>query len=259
MDCVEKLQFLSSPGERARKLHEIPEVIADPNLDSDHGIDEEEKLADNSQGGKWGEDKDGEEHRLDEQEKQKCSESMVSGSNTISAVETNVGGMKGLSQSSGESTLFASNSDQQQERAQKCKSSSQLAIFTEKADTCSTESSSEAEVVWHYQDPTGRIRGPFSMLQLRKWNRTGLFPLNLKIWKTIVRQVDSILLTDALDGRFEVPITKEGDDGLGASPSFQNPMKLPMIAWIVVQQVALGINQAEEPTMTIFEKLLKRL
>lgn len=62
---------------------------------------------------------------------------------------------------------------------------------------------SEQEKMWHYMDPSGTIQGPFSMEQLRKWKGTGLFPVDLRIWKTAQGHDDgSILLTDALDGTF---------------------------------------------------------
>ncbi|PKI54744.1 hypothetical protein CRG98_024846 [Punica granatum] len=60
----------------------------------------------------------------------------------------------------------------------------------------------ETEKIWHYQDPAGKIHGPFSMVQLRKWNNTGYFPVDLRIWKTTEGQEESILLTDALNGKF---------------------------------------------------------
>lgn len=63
----------------------------------------------------------------------------------------------------------------------------------------STASSvNETEKMWHYQDPSGKIQGPFSMVQLRKWNSTGYFPRELKIWKKSEKQEDSIVLADAL-------------------------------------------------------------
>ncbi|XP_049381055.1 zinc finger CCCH domain-containing protein 19 isoform X1 [Solanum stenotomum] len=61
----------------------------------------------------------------------------------------------------------------------------------------------EAEKVWHYKDPSGKIQGPFSLVQLRKWSNTGYFPADLKIWRSSNKQEESILLTDALAGRFE--------------------------------------------------------
>lgn len=60
----------------------------------------------------------------------------------------------------------------------------------------------EKERLWHYMDPTGTTQGPFTMAQLRKWKATGLFPVDLKIWKHEQGREISVLLTDALDGRF---------------------------------------------------------
>ncbi|XP_022763175.1 zinc finger CCCH domain-containing protein 19-like isoform X2 [Durio zibethinus] len=61
----------------------------------------------------------------------------------------------------------------------------------------------ETEKIWHYQDPSGKVQGPFSMVQLQKWSNTGYFPAELKIWRTNEKQDDSILLTDALAGKFQ--------------------------------------------------------
>lgn len=69
-----------------------------------------------------------------------------------------------------------------------------------------TESSikiNEAEKIWHYKDPSGKIQGPFSMVQLRKWSNTGYFPADLTIWRSSDKEEESVLLTDALAGRFE--------------------------------------------------------
>lgn len=56
----------------------------------------------------------------------------------------------------------------------------------------------ETDKIWHYQDPSGKIQGPFNMQLLRKWNTTGHFPSDFKVWRINEKQDDSILLTDAL-------------------------------------------------------------
>lgn len=74
----------------------------------------------------------------------------------------------------------------------------------------------ETEKTWHYRDPTGKVQGPFSMAQLRKWSNTGYFPVDLKIWRTLQTENDSILLTEALAGRFQKEFQSVGsnlDDG----------------------------------------------
>ena len=57
---------------------------------------------------------------------------------------------------------------------------------------------SETDKMWHYQDPSGRVQGPFSLVQLKKWSNSGYFPKDLRIWRNTEKQDDSALLTDVL-------------------------------------------------------------
>lgn len=61
----------------------------------------------------------------------------------------------------------------------------------------------ETDKIWKYKDPAGKIQGPFNMTQLRKWSKTGYFPADLRIWNASEKQEDSILLSDALNGKFQ--------------------------------------------------------
>lgn len=40
-ECVEKLQLLKTPEERQRRLEEIPEIHADPNMDPSYESEED--------------------------------------------------------------------------------------------------------------------------------------------------------------------------------------------------------------------------
>ncbi|ESQ50652.1 hypothetical protein EUTSA_v10022555mg [Eutrema salsugineum] len=60
----------------------------------------------------------------------------------------------------------------------------------------------DANMVWLYGDPDGKIHGPFSLLNLQQWNSSGHFPPELRIWRLGEQQNSSILLTDALNGQF---------------------------------------------------------
>jgi hypothetical protein len=71
------------------------------------------------------------------------------------------------------------------------------------AKPASQSTINESEKIWQYRDPTNKIQGPFSIVQLRRWNSSGYFPPDLKIWKASEKQDDSILLADALIGKFE--------------------------------------------------------
>nr|XP_010317233.1 zinc finger CCCH domain-containing protein 44 isoform X2 [Solanum lycopersicum] len=57
---------------------------------------------------------------------------------------------------------------------------------------------------------SGRIQGPFSVTQLRKWNKSGLFPLDMRIWIKGERD-DSVLLTNALKGLFGIAPQVHGE------------------------------------------------
>ncbi|MBA0861668.1 hypothetical protein Goshw_030229, partial [Gossypium schwendimanii] len=58
----------------------------------------------------------------------------------------------------------------------------------------------ETDKIWHYQDPNGKVQGPFHIEMLRRWSMSGHFPPDLRIWRANEKQDNSILLTDALDG-----------------------------------------------------------
>ncbi|KAK7367333.1 hypothetical protein VNO80_09342 [Phaseolus coccineus] len=55
--------------------------------------------------------------------------------------------------------------------------------------------------LWHYQDPTGKVQGPFSLLQLYTWNVSGYFPADLRIWRIDDTQDNAALLIDMLSGK----------------------------------------------------------
>ncbi|KAF8022998.1 hypothetical protein BT93_F0493 [Corymbia citriodora subsp. variegata] len=54
-------------------------------------------------------------------------------------------------------------------------------------------------LIWHYVDPHGVVRGPFSLASLKRWSPE-YFPPNFKIWKVGESQSKAILLTDILRG-----------------------------------------------------------
>ncbi|KAG4153742.1 hypothetical protein ERO13_D03G011000v2 [Gossypium hirsutum] len=60
----------------------------------------------------------------------------------------------------------------------------------------------EADKIWHYQDPLGKIQGPFAMAMLRGWSSSGHFPPELRVRRVSEKQENSILLTDALVGQY---------------------------------------------------------
>lgn len=240
-ECVEKLQLLKTPEERQRRLEEIPEIHADPNMDPSYESEEDGGETDDKKqetymrprgtgfgrrprepvspqtGGpafsdswsgtrnystgnrdltrnmsnkgfshkgddttgvgeilnEWNQGRDRETQQINSWEKQKITASVeIDASKIQSAVKS-------------EPTSAAA----------------EASLSTTVAQSAVTIN--ETEKIWHYKDPSGKVQGPFSMVQLRKWNNTGYFPVDLRIWRITEKQDNSLLLTDALDGKFQ--------------------------------------------------------
>lgn len=79
--------------------------------------------------------------------------------------------------------------------------------------------------VWHYQDPTGKVHGPFSMSLLCKLKGTEYFSPDLRIWRVDEKQENSILLSDALSLKcsqnVSLPLNCE-QQSLGANVTLEN-------------------------------------
>ncbi|KAG9142502.1 hypothetical protein Leryth_017012 [Lithospermum erythrorhizon] len=234
-ECVEKLQLLKTPEERQRRLDaEIPEIHADPKMDptyesEEDDIDFDENRQDvytkirgpGSRGGR-GQISPG----SDILSKDPWSGGAKYASKNLE-LDRNLSSKEGLNHrgdSSTQSGEVQGETSWNQVRDRTKLESSNLDKFgsTLGSDTLRSESLSssvskqtpdlakaveltkinESEKNWHYKDPSGKVQGPFSMVQLRKWSNTGYFPAELKVWRS-EKQEDSILLTDALSGKFQ--------------------------------------------------------
>ncbi|CAJ2646518.1 unnamed protein product [Trifolium pratense] len=211
-ECVEKLQLLNSPEERQRRLHEIPDVHSDPNLDSLYESDEDAGESDDNK-------KDG---------------NMPIFSRIWDGVLNGVGGRtRDLTTTSDPigNTCLAKKDTNPNETAtednanvvMKSEVSSVAVDISSPLLSTGIEQSFDDfmnDKSWHYQDPSGKVQGPFSMLQLYKWNESGHFPRDLRIWKIDDKPVNSILLTDALDGKCSKNVSLQNNSlllSLGAS------------------------------------------
>jgi hypothetical protein len=70
-----------------------------------------------------------------------------------------------------------------------------------------------ADPKWHYRDPQGVQQGPFTLAQLKKWQATGAFPAELKVWMEDRPESSALLLTSLLDaqsGRSLQPSSGQG-------------------------------------------------
>lgn len=226
-ECVEKLQLLKTPEERQRRLSELPEVHADPKMNPDC---ESEEDAGELKNNKWGEymktrysgysGKGGQSSSP--QKRAECSndtggkawknlgpcqQTMNTSTTLYSEKEEGSNKAQGIQQNEVNRNGSAIGSWNNQAAVTSASfsaitsdtSASSLTI----ANTASANDS-EADKLWHYRDPNGRVQGPFTMVQLQKWSTTGYFPPDMRIWAS--RQEDSVLLTDALKGEFHKPL-----------------------------------------------------
>ncbi|XP_073220284.1 zinc finger CCCH domain-containing protein 44-like isoform X2 [Cicer arietinum] len=211
-ECVEKLQLLNSLEERQRRLHEIPDVHSDPNLDSLYESDEDAgESDDNKQDGK-----------------------IPIFSRIWDGVLNGVGGRtRDLTTTSDPNGNICLVKDHINPNETAIDDSTNIVMKSEVSSVAVDISSSRLctgidqpfddfmnDKSWHYQDPSGKVQGPFSMLQLYKWNASGHFPPDLRIWRIDEKQGNSILLTDALNGKCSKNVSLQPNSpllSLGAS------------------------------------------
>ncbi|KAJ0231252.1 Zinc finger CCCH domain-containing protein 44 [Hirschfeldia incana] len=174
-ECVQKLGLLESPEHRQRLLQEVPEVHTDPSMDPKHPSAEEAVL---------------------------CTRKQDNHTKAQSKGPKKKGNLGNNAQRKYDAPVLRS----------------RKAVNVAKKDDCSTVHNNSSDIqesgkydeeseIWHYRDPTGKTQGPFSMVQLRRWKSCGHFPPYLRIWKAHENQDESVLLTDALAGRFDKATT----------------------------------------------------
>ncbi|KAL2928191.1 Zinc finger CCCH domain-containing protein 19 [Bienertia sinuspersici] len=227
--CVEKLQLLKTPEERQRRLNETPDVHADPKMDPSCESDDESEMHDKRQAKNMRPRESGFFRRGRDQFSSRKGGSLLNDSWSGNARPPNKSlelgrnlSNKGFSSRREDTAIASQTSDRTWNngvekgrlgqivgRSQGIRSDSSAVAAAEPTQPLSTPvrqadgKVNETEKTWHYRDPTGKVQGPFSMAQLRKWSNTGYFPVDLRIWKTSQIEDDSILLTEALAGRFQ--------------------------------------------------------
>lgn len=235
-ECVEKLHLLKTPEERRRRLEEIPEIHSDPNMDPSYVSEEEDSEPDNKRevflrprgSGFNRRGKESISPGTDYSPKESWSGGSRRNSGNSWELNRNLSN-KNFSNKAEDSHLsFETPNDnawnrdyQQSNNLDNSPSLATESLFSGAASEIKTVPTSlsyplaesgvaaaaaklsETDKMWHYKDPAGKVQGPFSIVQLRKWNSTGYFPVDLKIWRVTDRQDDSILLTDALTGKFQ--------------------------------------------------------
>ncbi|KAI3451032.1 hypothetical protein Pfo_007697 [Paulownia fortunei] len=202
-EYVDKLQLLKSPEERRRRISEVPEIHADPKMSPNYESEEDTRSGDDSKKDEYvrpsysgfprngrkpiSPNKKGKEERSIQAQNRMIEKTDASGSHSSD---------KHMNQVNVTNSATGGSNDQAMQR-----SGLDTSIATASVGNSPSSNNIETEKLWHYRDPNGKIQGPFSMMQLRKWSMTGLFPPDMRIW-TNHEQYDSLLLTDALNGKF---------------------------------------------------------
>ncbi|KAL4363755.1 hypothetical protein GQ457_04G001760 [Hibiscus cannabinus] len=268
-ECVEKLQVLKTPEELQRRLEEFPEIHVDPNMDPSYESEEEDdKKQDNYLRPRGSSFSRRGREPVSPRKGGYSSTDSWNGNRTYSSMNQelsrNLSG-KGFT-SKGDDSIGAgemgnenswSLSRERETQLQNSWSKPKTALTSEigtrnnhsvviqepslkvVSETSPAPPSvgvtggvqiNESEKMWHYKDPSGKVQGPFSVVQLRKWSNTGYFPADLKIWRTNETQEDSILLTDALAGKFQKDTPPVVDNSLPKAQMalYRNPLGATM-------------------------------
>uniref|UniRef100_A0A803L711 Zinc finger CCCH domain-containing protein 44 n=1 Tax=Chenopodium quinoa TaxID=63459 RepID=A0A803L711_CHEQI len=230
LECVEKIELLKAPEERLRRIHEIPDVHADPKMDPSYGSDDDSGESDVK--------------KQDGSVTPKYSNSNAIGVKLISPVRAGdmlkddrtkaikISVANGERKRKNPAKFHVGKAESATKPHEPSHSSDRIdaasrvleefnhradlgvvsddrgvSISQAASDSAITALSSrmllvadmtELEKIWHYRDPSGKVQGPFCMLQLRKWDSNGFFPTDLRVWKINETLDQSILLTDAL-------------------------------------------------------------
>ncbi|PIA55968.1 hypothetical protein AQUCO_00700347v1 [Aquilegia coerulea] len=227
LECAKRLQLLNSPEERRRRIQEIPEIHADPSMDPSEKSGDDTNLYDKRQGNHMKQNDTGfnsegrntispEKGLLLNMAWSRGREFSMNALESSKNMTTKRPSPKGdIAIGFGEKTAGPSGSHESDNHQTNSweKSVMNSGTVNDQVVVGSGSSSEsvlasvvgETDKVWNYQDPSGKTQGPFSMLELCKWSRTASFAANLRIWKTMDTQDDSILLTEALDNTFSRP------------------------------------------------------
>ncbi|KAM7265637.1 hypothetical protein ACFE04_003320 [Oxalis oulophora] len=212
-ECVEKLDLLKLPEERQRRLEEIPEIHADPKMDPSYESDEDEGETDDKKQESYLRPRGSAFNRKVREPISPRKGSFASNDSSWAGTRSYSGMNSEFNRKSlnkgfsniGDDIDVSLGQGRDKDMQVLSQSSSKTSLEKTSPGPSSTNSApqvDESEKIWHYKDPSEKVQGPFSIVQLRKWNSTGYFPIDLKIWRTTQKPDDSIILTDALAGKF---------------------------------------------------------
>uniref|UniRef100_A0A251S3I3 Putative zinc finger, CCCH-type n=1 Tax=Helianthus annuus TaxID=4232 RepID=A0A251S3I3_HELAN len=189
--CVEKLQLLKTPDERERRLNKIPQVHSDPKMNPDYESDDTEEYFNKEHGDQMESIYSGKNLRRSRKDERPVSQTVTTNFSKPD-VET------------GSTMQIEKDSSEKSQHEVDCNGSTITKLDHQTTTLSSSVSDSAPETipsfssdtVWHYRDPNGKVQGPFSLVLLQRWNTSGYFPPDMRIWAT--HEDKSLLLTDVL-------------------------------------------------------------
>ncbi|KAK6922639.1 GYF domain [Dillenia turbinata] len=228
-ECIEKLQLLDTPQEQQRRLNEIPEVHADPKMNPSYESEEEVEKLDSTIKEFVGQKIPGFGRKVGDSVSSQSTgggPKILAGSRVQGSL-FHTGNDETASRTNGNLNQYPWNQHRDSSVSNLMETSknpvdtpdSRNCIWYDQAAVTSGSFSGEAseslrastsvgnatsttecetEKLWYYKDPSGKIQGPFSMVQLRKWSENGFFPPDLRIWKITEKQDNAVLLTDTM-------------------------------------------------------------
>ncbi|KAF8672168.1 hypothetical protein HU200_049735 [Digitaria exilis] len=176
-ECVEKLQLLDTPEEKARRINEVPEVHVDPRMTPNYESAEEQ---DYKKAGTVS-------------TRTFCCSIMCSGRKGAESNSVPNHTKKYLDASGCTSTAPTEDVGHPTEAGSNMTSNN---TTVEPIMPVVASDDTEPEKVWHYKDPKGAVQGPFTLLQLSKW--VNFFPRDMRIWLTFESEKNSLLLSEVL-------------------------------------------------------------
>ncbi|XP_076960130.1 zinc finger CCCH domain-containing protein 44-like [Bidens hawaiensis] len=191
-ECVEKINLLNTPDERRRRLNKIPQIHSDPKMNPDYESDDTEEYFNKEHGDQMESKYYGKTLRRSRKDETPVNQ-------TVNQTVTKPPTVENEPTLHLENVKSASTLEKSQHEVETVSTITKLDHQT----TISSSVSNTAPVtppsvpnMWHYRDPQGKVQGPFSLVLLQRWNASGYFPEDMKIWAIYENQ--SLLLTDVL-------------------------------------------------------------
>ncbi|KAK1439183.1 hypothetical protein QVD17_04999 [Tagetes erecta] len=198
IECVEKIQLLKTPDERECRLNKVPQVHSDPKMNPDYESDDTEEYFNKEHGDQMESKYRGKNLRSPKKRENRSRKDERPMNQTITtSPNIEQGSTMNIEKDALASTLEKSQHEVDCNGSTITKMDLQTTVSSSISNSApETIPPFSSDIAWHYLDPNGKVQGPFSLAQLQRWNTSGYFPADMRIWAT--HEDKSLLLTDVL-------------------------------------------------------------